>query len=55
MLDFEDDINFILSWELKENKVYIDLGRKYIGELEILQDKYIDWLNIVILLKLINV
>ncbi len=41
MLGFEDDINFIPSWELKENNIYTDLGRKYIGELEILQSKYI--------------
>lgn len=41
MLGFEDDINFIPSWELKENNIYTDLGRKYIGELEILQNKYI--------------
>lgn len=41
MIGFEDDINFIPSWELKENNIYTDLGRKYIGELEILQNKYI--------------
>lgn len=41
MLGFEDDINFIPSWELKENNIYTDLGRKYIGEMQILQDKYI--------------
>ena len=41
MLGFEDDINFIPSWELKENNIYTDFGRKYIGELEFLQNKYI--------------
>lgn len=41
MLAFEDDIRFIPSWELKESKIYTDLGRKYIGELRIEEKKYI--------------
>lgn len=40
MLGFEDGINFTPSWELKDNNVYTEFGRKYIGKLEILQNKY---------------
>ncbi len=41
MLNFEDDIKFTPSWELKESKVYTNFGRKYIGELETERNKYI--------------
>lgn len=41
MLGFEEDIEFIPSWELKENQVYTDIGRKYIGELKYVKEKCI--------------
>ncbi len=40
-LGFEEDIQFVPSWELKENKVYTDFGRKYIGELKYRNISYI--------------
>lgn len=40
MLGFEDGIDFIPSWELKEN-IYTEFGRKYIGKLIIQQNEYI--------------
>lgn len=41
MLGFEEGISFKPSWELKENNIYTNFGRKYIGKLEILQNEYI--------------
>lgn len=41
MLAFEDDIRFVPSWELKDNRIYTDLGRKYIGKLRIEEKEYI--------------
>lgn len=41
MLTLDSDIEFIPSWELKENQIYTDSGRKYIGELKYMRKKYI--------------
>jgi len=41
MLGLDSDIEFIPSWELKDKRVYTDLGRKYIGELKCMGKKYI--------------
>lgn len=40
-LGFEENIEFIPSWELKEREVYTELGRKYIGELKYINRNYI--------------
>ena len=41
MLTLDSDIEFIPSWELKENQIYTDSGRKYIGELKYMQKRHI--------------
>lgn len=40
-LGFEENIEFIPSWELKEREVYTEFGRKYIGELKYINRNYI--------------
>lgn len=40
-LTLNSDIEFIPSWELKDKLVYTDKSRKYIGELQYKQKKYI--------------
>ena len=40
-LGFEEKIEFIPSWELKEREVYTEFGRKYIGKLKYINRNYI--------------
>ncbi len=40
-LGFEENIEFIPSWELKEREVYTEFGRKYIGKLKYMNRNYI--------------
>jgi len=40
-LGFEENIEFIPSWELKEREVYTEFGRKYIGKLKYINRNYI--------------
>lgn len=40
-LGFEENIEFIPSWELKESEIYTEFGRKYIGELKYINRNYI--------------